>query len=267
MTHIASNHDACYTNPLQQRQFAKHDQRLKAALNMMKSKGLKLNKVKCLFHQEELSCIGSLVGRSGVKPDPDRVEAIVKMPPPENVTDQHWVIGMINYLGKSVPGLSTIMKQMSDLLNSDAVWYWQPLQEQAYTELKEKISTSPVLAFYDPYKPSTVSADANCISLGAVLLQQEGDRLVPVTYSSRTPPSRKSDVLELNKSYWLACGLATSSTSTLWDWKPSPYRRITNRWSVWSRRRTLTRPQSDVKCLLMKLKDLGILKEIISWAR
>ena len=77
--------------------------------------------------------MGRLIGCSGMKPDTDRVKAIMKMPPAKNVTDVHKVIGMNNYLGKCVPGLSTVMKLLSDQLKSDAVWYWGPQQEQIHT--------------------------------------------------------------------------------------------------------------------------------------
>ena len=48
-----------------------------------------------------------------------------------------------------IDGLSMLMKLMSDLLKGDVVWQWGPEQQQAFQDLKRKMSNTPVLAFYD----------------------------------------------------------------------------------------------------------------------
>lgn len=58
-----------------------HDQRLS------KSADLKLNKEKCKFRQDQLHFLGQVIDKSGVRPDPDKVKAIRKLPPPQNVQD------------------------------------------------------------------------------------------------------------------------------------------------------------------------------------
>lgn len=43
-----------------------------------------LNKEKCMFPSPEVSYIGHIISSEGVRPDPKKIEAITKMPPPED---------------------------------------------------------------------------------------------------------------------------------------------------------------------------------------
>ena len=70
-------------------------------------------------------------------------------------------MGMTNYLERFIPNLATEMHPMSDLLKSDSVWTWGPPQQKAFDKVKKIISSSTVLAFYEPKKPTVVCADAS----------------------------------------------------------------------------------------------------------
>ena len=68
---------------------------------------------------------------------------------------------MINYLGRYLPGLSTVLSPLNDLLKNDASWLWahSKRKHSVFTDVK-KMVTSPALAYFDPEKPTVVSADA-----------------------------------------------------------------------------------------------------------
>ena len=84
-----------------------HDERLQRTLSIVGDSGLKLNKEKCEFRKEKLSYFGHIISGPGVSPDLEKIEAIVKLPAPMNVGDLRQMLGMINYLGRYVPNLST----------------------------------------------------------------------------------------------------------------------------------------------------------------
>ena len=189
-----------------------HDERLQTVLETIKSSGLKLNKAKCMFSQRELTFTGNIVSKDWVKPDPEKVSAIYQFPAPENITGLQRVIGMANYLGRFISDLSTVIKAMTDLVKSDVVWQWGTAQEKAFQLLKERVSTTPVLVFYDPNRATVVSAGASNFGLGAVLLQQHDGAMKPVVYSSKTLTSAETRYAQIEKEL-LACTWACEKFS------------------------------------------------------
>ena len=62
---------------------------------------------KCVFRQPEISYLGEVVTQDGVKPDPEKIQAITDMPTPTNATELQRVLGMVTYLGRYSQNRST----------------------------------------------------------------------------------------------------------------------------------------------------------------
>lgn len=119
----------------------KKDHNLRAVMQTIKASGLKLNKAKYQFGKSEIQYFGHI---TGIKSNPEKVRAIIKLPSPTNVTELHQMIGMINYLCKFFPDLLTVMHLINSLLKTDAVWIWRETQEQAFKQVKAMLTTAPV---------------------------------------------------------------------------------------------------------------------------
>jgi len=171
-----------------------HNRRLKAVLEKARSINLKLNKEKCVFAKPEVNYVGHKLTGEGLKPTDERVAAILKMKEPENQSELLTVLGMLSYVAKFIPGLSELNAPLRDLKNQD-VWEWTPEASVAFAKIKETLTSTEVLRYFDVSKPVTLTVDASMRGLGAAIIQSNG----VVAYASRALTSAEQKYAQIEK--------------------------------------------------------------------
>ncbi len=150
----------------------------------LQQKNVTLNREKCMFRKKSIKFLGHLINADGVRTDPDKTTAIVKMAEPKSVPELRKFLGMVNQMGK-FSSLAELTQPLRELLSSKVVWTWGSRQQEAFKNVKEELSRPTVLAKYDPQAPLKVSADSSSFGIGAVLLQRSEETWKPVVYASR----------------------------------------------------------------------------------
>ena len=172
-----------------------HDANLKQVLNRVRQLNMKLNAEKCKFHVTEVPFVGHVLTTDGVKCDKSKISAITTMNTPKDKTELRRFFGMCNYVSKFIPGYSEKTAIIRELLRDDTEWFWDKQHDCAFNELKKCISSPPVLAYYNPKLPVTISADASQNGLGCVCLQ-EGK---PIAYASRSLTETEKRYAQIEK--------------------------------------------------------------------
>ena len=124
---------------------ADHDSCLVGFTKKCQQKGIKLNLAKLEYKCKKVPFHGHVLISEGLKPDPQKVEAITKMSRPEKPEDVLSLNGMVKYLSRFLPNLSDVMKLRRDLTHKDVEWCWSNAQESAWDEVKSLIASAPVL--------------------------------------------------------------------------------------------------------------------------
>ena len=85
-------------------------------------------------------------------------------------------MGICNQLGQFSSELSAAVVPLRELLKTKNTFLWTADHDNAFEKVKRVLSKSPILAVYDPKRPTRLETDASRLfGLGFDLLQQHED--------------------------------------------------------------------------------------------
>ena len=120
-----------------------HNNRLMAVLTRTEDAGVTLNPQKCEFSKDRLKFLGHVIDPEGIRADPDKTDAIVKMRPSTSVSELRKFMEMANQLGKFTPNLT---QPLRELLSKYRAWVWGPAHARAFEQVKQELSKPTTLA-------------------------------------------------------------------------------------------------------------------------
>ena len=166
---------------------AEHKQHLRQVLGRLRNKNIKCHPVKMRVAFPDVEYLGHKVVPRGTAPMAVKVEAIVKMLPPTNVSELRAVLGTANYYRKFVKDYSTIAAPLNNLLREDVTWDWSTECQSAFDTIKERLTQAPILRRPDYSRDFELHTDWSGVGLGAVLVQKDDEgREYVIAYASRS---------------------------------------------------------------------------------
>ena len=84
-----------------------HDVNTRAALTRAREQTVKLNKAKCTLKSKSIPYFGHVISKDGIHPDPNKVNTLKEMPRPRTHKELQTLLGMLNYLSRYIPNLSS----------------------------------------------------------------------------------------------------------------------------------------------------------------
>jgi transposase InsO family protein len=172
--------------------FDEHLQHLDVLLCNLREHKLVVKLSKCRFAQREVKFLGHVISCNRIKTNPEAVAAIQKWQRPlgggkKAVTAIRGFLGMAGWYRRFIPHFADIAKPLVHLTKQDTVWEWTDACQRAFEQLRDALTSSPVLAVADPNKNYVLHTDASDHAMGAILQQEDGDgHLHPIAYASKT---------------------------------------------------------------------------------
>jgi RNase H-like domain found in reverse transcriptase/Integrase zinc binding domain/Reverse transcriptase (RNA-dependent DNA polymerase)/Integrase core domain len=166
--------------------FERHLEKLSEVASKLKKANLSINLQKSRFCRPEITYVGYTLDETGLKPNSEKVSAILNIPNPKNLRDVRGVIGMAGWYRRFIPNHSTLMAPITDLTkNPNKKFVWTEEANQALIKLKSLLTAEPILTMPDYGKEFTLYTDASDIGVGAMLAQGEDSDQKTVAYFSQ----------------------------------------------------------------------------------
>eukprot|EP00731_Ephydatia_muelleri_P036068 Em0198g2a len=166
--------------------FGEHLDNIRAVFDRIRQGGLKLRADKCCFLQRNVKYLGHLVGVDGLQVDPDKVGKVASWPVPQSAQQVQQFLGFANYYRRFIQGFAEVAKPLHRLTEHAVNFSWTAECQEAFENLRSRLTRAPILAFPDYTLPFVLDTDASDLGIGAVLSQVSslGQEQV-VAYGSR----------------------------------------------------------------------------------
>jgi hypothetical protein len=139
-----------------------HLNKLEEVLRLLRDAGLKVNADKSTFCALEIEYLGYILTRDCIKPQSNKVQAILMIQPPKNVRELRHFLGMVQYYrdlwarpSKMLAPLTSLVGECSQTKVSrakgtkKAPWHWDEVHQRAFDHVKATIAREVVLAYPD----------------------------------------------------------------------------------------------------------------------
>ena len=178
---------------------ADHLSNLKKLLTRLNDKGLRCRRDKCLFAQSSVEYLGHTLSAEGISKG-SKVEAVLNMPPPTDVSSLKSFLGSVQFYGKFVCNLATITEPLYRLTKKANPWKWGDEEQAAFDKLKNVLSSDQVLVHFDPDKTLGLACDASNVGIGAVLFHRYPDGSErPIANVSKTLTTAQRNYSQIHK--------------------------------------------------------------------
>lgn len=165
--------------------FEDHIEHIAKVLVRLKEAGLKLKPSKCQFLKPEVKYLGHIISREGVRPDPGKVQCVKEFPRPRNGKEVRQFLGLVGYYRRHIPEFAKLARPLTRLTSKSVRFAWDADAEDAFSALKEKLVSAPILKFPDFTRPFILTTDASKHAVGAILSQVFDGQEHPIAFASR----------------------------------------------------------------------------------
>ncbi|OXA46601.1 Transposon Ty3-I Gag-Pol polyprotein [Folsomia candida] len=166
---------------------------LRQFFEKLRAVNMTLSPSKCLFATGQARVLGYILSRDGkVAPNPNKIEAIVNMPPPldpngkVNLTKLRAFIGCVSFYRRFLDNFSARAQPLYKLTKKGQLLNWNNTAQAAFEDLRNALTKPPILVGFRHSRPCILHTDSSDYAISGVLHQKnEVNDLVVICFISR----------------------------------------------------------------------------------
>ncbi len=151
--------------------FEDHLRHLDQVFKAISRANITLSPNKCHFAYQSLLLLGQKVSRLGLSTHREKVQAIIDLDIPRNVSELQTFLGMMTYFSSYIPYYAWIAHPFFQLLKKSEAWKWNAVHDEAFKLCKEVLTNAPVRGYATAGTPYRLYTDACDYGLGGILQQ------------------------------------------------------------------------------------------------
>ena len=168
-----------------------HLQHMRILFQRLREADLKLKDSKCNYFKTHVQYLGHLVSGKGIKPLPEKLESVKKMPALTTPKEIKQFLGLVGYYRKFIP-------------KQDVSFEWTLQCQASFEMLKGALITSPILKYPDPNKSYTLFTDASKYAWACVLTQEHEHKKDGKVFKINHPITFVSGLFKGSQINWTA---------------------------------------------------------------
>ncbi len=136
--------------------------------------------------------------------DPDKVKAVMDWPTLDSRKALQRFLGFANFYRRFIRNFSQLATPLTALTFTRTMFRWSGAAEAAFTNLKSRFVSAPILIAPDPTHQFVVEVDASEVWVGAILFQRSSsdDKMHPCTFFSHRLSSAERNYDIITESCW-----------------------------------------------------------------
>lgn len=101
-----------------------------------------------------------------------KVQAIQALPKPENKKAVERLLEFVKYLSRFLPNLAEVVAPLLKLTEKAILFYWESQQQLAFDQVKQLVTSAPILKFYGVQDEVTLQCDTSEKEFGSSVIAE-----------------------------------------------------------------------------------------------
>ena len=177
-----------------------HERHLRQLFHALRRFGLVVNASKCVFGVREIDFLGHHVSARGIKPLPEKVDAVRRFERPRTVKSLQRFLGLVNFYRRFLPNIAATMRPLTDALaGAPRQLQWTDGMSAAFEATKQRLATAALLVHPVPNADLQINTDASTKAIAGAIHQVVDGQPQPLGFFSRrtTPAESRYSAYDL----------------------------------------------------------------------